>query len=99
MEYTLMHKSIPVLDIVLDEATSSIQKIRKVYRPEHLPFGTASKHAGVDRAALNAWWIDRSSPASRSGVRSSWSRRPSASSVLTARKRVMQSLSVTRAAL
>ena len=69
MEYTLMHKSIPVLDIVLDEATSSIQKIRKVYRPEHLPFGTASKHAGTDRAALNAWWIDRSIPASRSGVR------------------------------
>ena len=69
MEYTLMHKSIPVLDIVLDEATSSIQKIRKVYRPEHLPLGTASKYAEADRAALNAWWMDRSIPASRSGVR------------------------------
>ena len=69
MEYTLMHKNIPVLDIDLDEATSSVQRIGAVYHPEHLPLGTASRHGEVDRAALNAWWIDRSIPASRSGVR------------------------------
>ena len=69
MEYTLMHKNIPVLDIDLDEATSSVQRIGAVYHPEHLPLGTASKHGEVDRTALNAWWIDRSIPASRSGVR------------------------------
>ena len=69
MEYTLMHKNIPVLDIDLDEATSSVQRIGAVYHPEHLPLGTATKHGEVDRAALNAWWIDRSIPASRSGVR------------------------------
>ena len=69
MEYTLMHKNIPVLDIDLDEATSSIQKVLTVYHLEHLPLGTASKHGEVDRAALNTWWIDRSIPASRSGVR------------------------------
>ena len=69
MEYTLMHKDIPVLDIDLDEATGSIRKILAAYRPEHLPLGTASKRGDVDRAALNAWWIDRSIPASRSGVR------------------------------
>lgn len=69
MEYTLMHKDLPVLDIDLDEATSSVQKIRTIYHPEHLPVGTIAKHGAADRAALNAWWIDRSIPASRSGVR------------------------------
>lgn len=69
MEYTLMHKNIPVLDFNLDELTSSIQKISSVYNLEHLPLGTASRHGEPDRAALNSWWIDRSIPASRSGVR------------------------------
>ena len=69
MEYTLMHKNVSVLDIDLDEATSSVRKVITAYRPEHLPLGTVSKDGDVDRAALNAWWIDRSIPASRSGVR------------------------------
>lgn len=72
MRYTLMHKEIPVLDMDLDEATSSVQKIAAVYQPRHLPLGTGAKKDGVDRAALNAWWIDRSIPASRSGVRGPW---------------------------
>ena len=69
MSYTLMHKSIPVLDFVMDEATSSIQKIIAVWRLEHLPVGTVSVKGIVDRGALNAWWLDRSIPASRSGIR------------------------------
>ena len=69
MNYTLMHKSIPVLDFVMDEATSSIQKIIAVWRLEHLPVGTVSVKGIVDRGALNAWWLDRSIPASRSGIR------------------------------
>ena len=69
MEYTLMHKNIPVLDFDLDEITSSVHKIGTLYHPEHLPLGTVSLRGEVDRAALNSWWIDRSIPASRSGVR------------------------------
>ncbi len=69
MEYTLMHKNIPVLDFDLDELTSSVLKIGAIYHPAHLPVGTASQRGEVDRAALNAWWIGRSIPASRSGVR------------------------------
>ena len=42
MQYTLMHKNIAVLDMELDEATSSIQRIDAVYRSEHLPVATAS---------------------------------------------------------
>ncbi len=69
MEYTLMHKNIPVLDFNLDETTSSVHKIGALHHPEHLPLGTLSLRGEVDRAALNSWWIDRSIPASRSGIR------------------------------
>lgn len=69
MKYTLMHKEIPVLDLDLDEATSSIQKIGAVFHLDHLPLGTVSRQGEVNRTALNAWWIDRSIPASRSGIR------------------------------
>lgn len=69
MEYTLMHKDIPVLDIDLDEATSSIQKLGSIYHLEHLPLGTISKRSVIDRAALHTWWSNRSIPASRFGIR------------------------------
>ena len=61
MEYTLMHKELPVLEIELDEATSSIQKIGRVYHPEHLPLATISQRGIIDRVALNAWWIGKHS--------------------------------------
>lgn len=69
MNYTLMHKEIPVLDLDLDEATGSLRRLGTVYHPAHLPLGTTDKKGQADRRALNAWWIDRSIPASRSGVR------------------------------
>lgn len=69
MDYVLMHKDIPVAEISLDDATGAIQKIGTVHRADHLPVGIAVKRGEVDRAGLNAWWIDRSIPASRSGVR------------------------------
>ena len=68
LNYTLMHKDVPVLDMELDESTCSIQKLGTAYHIEHLPLGTFHKNI-VDRTELNAWWIDRSIPASRSGVR------------------------------
>lgn len=55
MEYTLMHKNIPILDFDLDALTSSIQRIGEVYHLEHLPLGTASLHGGADRTALAAF--------------------------------------------
>lgn len=69
MKYTLMHKDIPVMEISLDEATGSVRKLGDVYRMEHLPLGTFNQHGIVDRTELNAWWTDRSIPASRSGIR------------------------------
>lgn len=70
MYYTLMHKKLPVLDLELDAATNSIQRLGTVYHIEHLPLGIADKHNIIDRTELNAWWTDRSIPASRSGIRS-----------------------------
>lgn len=69
MQYTLMHKEIPVADLFLDEASGSISRIETVYHPEHLPVGVSFKKGHADRAALNEWWIDRSIPSSRSGIR------------------------------
>ena len=69
MNYTLMHKNIPVMDLVIDEITGSIRKSGTLYNPEHLPVAVGYKKGIVDRAALNEWWTDRSIPASRSGVK------------------------------
>lgn len=69
MEYMLMHKEIPVVELTLDETTGAIQKIGELRHGEHLPVGVPMKKGVVDRGALNTWWIDRSIPASRSGVR------------------------------
>lgn len=68
MDCILMHKSIPVLNIVIDEATSSIIRINEVINPLHLPIGVNFNKGNVDRAFLNEWWKGRSIPASRMGI-------------------------------
>ena len=55
MNYTLMHKDIPVADLTLDEATGSIQRIDALLHREHLPVGVPVRHGVADRAALNEW--------------------------------------------
>lgn len=69
MRCTLMHKRTAVGAIQLDDETGYIQRIGTLYAAEHLPVGIPIHKGIVDRAALNAWWTDRSIPASRSGVR------------------------------
>ena len=65
----LMHKRVPVAELWLDDATGCIQKVESVYAPAHLPVGISVKNNIVDRKKLNDWWVERSIPASRSGVR------------------------------
>ena len=67
-ECTLMHKRVPVAKLLLDDS-GVVQKIEEIYAPEHLPVGVTMKNHAVDRNSLNAWWLERSIPASRSGVR------------------------------
>lgn len=69
MKCILMHKRTAVVDIELDDATGSIQKVNTVHAPEHLPVGVPVCRGVTDRAALNEWWTERSIPASRSGIR------------------------------
>lgn len=69
MKCTLMHKEIAVAQLDLDDDTGFIRKVGKVLAAEHLPVGVSVRQGIADRAALNAWWTDRSIPASRSGVR------------------------------
>lgn len=68
MKYVLMHKNISVALLDLDESTGFIQKIDELYEEKHLPYGVKVEKRIVDRAALNDWWVDRSIPASRSGI-------------------------------
>ena len=68
MKCILMHRRIPVVQITLDDLSGFIQRVESVYAPEHLPVGVAIHQGRVDRAELNAWWTERSIPASRSGI-------------------------------
>ena len=69
MKCKLMHKRSAVAELLLDDTTGFIQKIDRVFQPEHLPVGVSVNKGIADRAALNEWWTDRSIPASRSGIR------------------------------
>ena len=67
MEYTLMHKNVPVVDMQIDE-TGYIAKLTDVQDIRHLPPGINIFKTGIDRKALNDWWTGRSIPASRAGI-------------------------------
>ena len=72
MEYTLMHKNLPVALIEIDEETGSISNIIEIFHEEHLPVGTVytiHHETKAQHMALNHWWTGRSIPASRSGIR------------------------------
>ena len=69
MDAVLMHKEIPVVDIVFDEESSVILGIGTIHNSEHLPIGIPEHNGVADRAEFNSWWTERSIPASRSGIK------------------------------
>ena len=69
MNYTLMHNNIAVADIEIDDVTGVIARVGTVYAAQHFPVGVAVHNSILARRALNSWWIGRSIPASRQGVR------------------------------
>lgn len=69
MKYTLMHKNIPVMGLDIDSETCAVRKIGEIYAPDHIPLGTAGYSREPDRGLLNKWWLGRSIPMSRSGIR------------------------------
>lgn len=68
MNYTLYHKNVRVIDLLLDEDTGTIIELGELYNCAHLPVGTTKLNT-PDKALLNKWWTDRSIPASRSGIK------------------------------
>ena len=67
MDAVLMHKEIPVVDIVFDEESSVILGIGTIHNSEHLPIGIPEHNGVADRAEFNSWWTERSIPASQIG--------------------------------
>ena len=66
MNYTLMHKEIPVVEIALEDGGTKITRVGKLAYGENLPMGVSTVRDKIDRAALNAWWADRFIPSARS---------------------------------
>lgn len=67
-KYTLMHKDISVADITVDEIQGGIISIDDVFSIEHFPIGSLENDI-PNRKKLNKWWIGRSIPASRDGLK------------------------------
>lgn len=60
-----MHKDIPVINLRFDKITGAISKIGELYSKEHLPLGTSE----TNRISLSRWWLNRSIPATRIGLK------------------------------
>ena len=69
MKYTLMHKNVEVADIEIGRYAAEISHIEKHHAIEHLPVGVSVRRGVIDLDQLNDWWIGRSIPASRQGIR------------------------------
>jgi len=64
-----MHKKTSVADIEIDTDDGQILKICNIHSIGHIPIGVATENGKVNRSDLNKWWIGRSIPASRSGIK------------------------------
>ncbi|MGN0132808.1 MAG: excisionase [Lachnospiraceae bacterium] len=64
-----MNKNRPVVELELDEDTAAIVKIRKNYETEFLPVGIDVKTGVLNKKELNEWWLGRSIPENRMGIR------------------------------
>ncbi len=67
MYCTLMHRTYPVAELILDEYCI-IRRVLSVIAPERLPVGVSIRHGAVDRAGLNEWLQDRCIPSERMGL-------------------------------
>jgi hypothetical protein len=64
-----MHKRTPVALLTFSDETAAVEKVGKVFAPEHLPIGVGMMNGKPNKGTINEWWIGRSIPASRSGIR------------------------------
>ncbi|MDE7293164.1 MAG: HipA domain-containing protein [Oscillospiraceae bacterium] len=69
MNYTLMHKNIPVADININSFSGTVSKIINTYSIEHLPVSVRCKNGAADLVGLNEWWSSRAIPECRPGLK------------------------------
>lgn len=69
MNRILMNKNRPVVELELDEDTAAIVKVRKNYETDFLPVGIDVKTGVPNKKELNEWWLGRSIPENRLGIR------------------------------
>ncbi len=69
MKCILMNKNTPVVELELDDDTATILKVMQTYELDFLPVGIDTGNGSPSKKALNEWWLGRSIPASRSGIR------------------------------
>ena len=74
MNYTIMHKNIPVADVEINESAVAIVAIGAVHDAARVPIGVQSIKGGIALDELNDWLKGRSIPASRAGIRDLYSR-------------------------
>lgn len=69
MKCILMNKNTPVIEVEIDEDTAIISKVIQTYELDFLPIGISVSKGSPNKKELNMWWLGRSIPASRSGIR------------------------------
>lgn len=69
MRCILMNKNMPIVELELDDDTATILKVIKNYELDFLPIGIDVKTGIPNKKELNEWWLGRSIPASRLGIR------------------------------
>ena len=69
MNYIIMHKDKPVVDIEINEPAVAIVAVGKIHDVSRVPLGVMSMKGGIDLSELNEWLKGRSIPASRAGIR------------------------------
>jgi len=74
MNYTIMHKNNPVMDVEINESAVAIVTIGAVYDAARVPLGVQSMKGSIALDELNDWLKNRSIPASRAGIRNLYAR-------------------------
>jgi len=68
MRYTLMHKSIPVIDLAINGELGNSTAADTPQNPAHLPLGVLSPEGTPDLLRLAKWWKHRAIPSKRPGL-------------------------------
>ena len=69
MRCILMNKNVSVVELELDDDTATILKVTKNDEWDFLPVGIEVRSGVPNKKELNEWWLGRSIPASRMGLR------------------------------